>query len=168
MASLILRHMMEQPTILGLSPFAHFLANRPATQPTPPPFSVLTPLYGAALIASLQPGDGGMPQKPDIPATSVLLIDANDTDRIRFAAYLKNCSPDYTIFEAVAGHSGLNLYRSRRIDCVVLSLDLPDYAGFRALSNLVPIASKPNVAVIALTERTMRGIHEIAIKNGAY
>src|SRR6185436_15269980 len=42
----ILRHMMEQTTILSLSPFAHFLARRPAKQPTPPSFSVLTPMYG--------------------------------------------------------------------------------------------------------------------------
>ena len=77
----------------------------------------------------------------ETPTTSVLLIDANATDRIRFAAYLKNCSPDYTVFEAIDGQSGLDLHRSRQIDCVVLSLDLPDQSGFRVLVDLVPIAS---------------------------
>ena len=102
------------------------------------------------------------------PTTSVLLIDANDTDRIRFAAYLKNCCPDYTVFEAIDSESGLDLYRSRQIDCVVLSLDLPDQSGFRVLVDLVPIASRPKIAVIMLTNRLQRGLREIARQNGAY
>jgi DNA-binding NarL/FixJ family response regulator len=106
---------------------------------------------------------------PYTPTTSVLLIDANDTDRIRFAAHLKNCSPDYTTFEAIDGRTGLNLYRSRRIDCVVLALELPDQSGFKVLVDLVPIASRPHVAVVALTDRTSpRGLHEVAMQNGAY
>jgi DNA-binding NarL/FixJ family response regulator len=104
----------------------------------------------------------------DHPTTSVLLIDANDADRIRFAAYLNTCASEYTIFESGDSESGLNLYRSRQIECVVLSLDLPHQAGFRVLADLVPISSRPHIAVIALTDRTMRGIHEIAMKNGAY
>jgi DNA-binding NarL/FixJ family response regulator len=102
------------------------------------------------------------------PTTSVLLIDANATDRTRFAAHLKSCSPDYTTFEARDSHSGLDIYRSRRIDCVVLSLDLPNQSGFRVLIDLVPIASRPHVAVVALTDRATRGVHEIAMQNGAY
>jgi DNA-binding response OmpR family regulator len=90
-----------------------------------------------------------MPQEPDIPATSVLFIDGNDTDRTCFADHLKNCSPDYQILEAIDGESGLALFRTRRIDCVVLALELPDQSGFQVLVELVPIASRPNVAVIA-------------------
>ncbi len=105
---------------------------------------------------------------PDNPTTSVLLIDANDADRIRFAAHLKNCSPDYSVFEASDAESGLNLYRFHRIDCVVLALDLPDQSGFRVLVDLVPIASRPHIAVVALTDRTTRGTHAIATQNGAY
>lgn len=105
---------------------------------------------------------------PYTPTTSVLLIDANATDRIRFAAHLKNCSPDYVIIEAADGQSGLDLFRSRRVDCVVLSLELPDRSGFQVLVDLVPIASRPHVAVLVLTNRTQRGLHEIARQNGAY
>jgi DNA-binding NarL/FixJ family response regulator len=39
-----------------------------------------------------------------------------------------------------AGQSGLALYRSRRIDCVVLELSLPDQSGFQTLAELVPVA----------------------------
>jgi CheY-like chemotaxis protein len=109
-----------------------------------------------------------MPPKLDVPTTSVLLIDGNDTDRIGFASHLKRCSADYQIFEATDGQTGLNLYRSRRVDCVVLALELPDQSGFQVLVELVPIASRPNIAVLAVTNRTQRGLHEIAKQNGAY
>jgi DNA-binding NarL/FixJ family response regulator len=109
-----------------------------------------------------------MPQEPAIPATSVLLIDGNDTDRTCFANYLKSCSPEYQILEAIDGAAGLALFRTRRIDCVVLALELPDRSGFEVLVDLVPIASRPNVAVVALTNRTTRGLHEVARQNGAY
>ena len=105
---------------------------------------------------------------PDLPTTSVLLIDGNDIDRIGFANHLKSCSPDYHILEATDGEAGLNLYRSQRVDCVVLGLELPDRSGFQVLVELVPIASRPNVAVLVVTNRTQRGLHEIARQNGAY
>ena len=104
----------------------------------------------------------------ELPTTSVLLIDENNTDRIGFASHLKGCSPDYQIHEAGNGEAGLALYRSLRIHCVVLSLELPDRSGFQVLVDLVPIASRPNVAVLVLTNRAQQGIHELVRKNGAY
>ena len=102
------------------------------------------------------------------PTISVLLIDGNDTDRRGFADQLKGRSPDYEILEATDGEAGLTLYRSRRIDCVVVALELPDQSGLKILVNLVPIASRPNVAVVLLTNRLQRGLREIARQNGAY
>ena len=81
-----------------------------------------------------------MTQHPDSPTTSVLFIDGNDTDRKYFAKQLKGRSPDYEILEATDGESGLLLYRSRRIDCVVVALELPDQSGLKVLVDLVPIA----------------------------
>ena len=49
-----------------------------------------------------------MPPDPDVPTTSVLLIDGNDTDRANFAAQLKDRSPDYKILEATDGEAGLH------------------------------------------------------------
>lgn len=101
-------------------------------------------------------------------ATSVLLIDGSQNQRAYWADQLKRCSPDYEIVEASDGQSGLALYRSRRIDCVVLELSLTDQSGFQTLIDLVPIASRPHVAVIVLTLMTQRGIWELAKQNGAY
>jgi len=109
-----------------------------------------------------------MPQGPDNPATiSVLLIDGNTADRTYFADYLKDRSPEYHIFEATDGRTGLARYRSRLVDCVVIAVDLPDQSGFEVLVQLVPVASRPNVAVIILARHAFRGVHEIAMENGA-
>jgi DNA-binding NarL/FixJ family response regulator len=51
---------------------------------------------------------------------------------------------------------------------VVLELSLPDQSGFELLINLVPIASRPHVAVIVLTLMTYRGLWDLAKQNGAY
>ena len=81
--------------------------------------------------------------------TSVLLIDGNRSQRVYWAEQLKRASPDYEIVEASDGQSGLDIYRSRRLDCVVLELGLPDQPGFKTLVQLVPIANRPRIAVIA-------------------
>jgi DNA-binding NarL/FixJ family response regulator len=109
-----------------------------------------------------------MPQEPAIPPTSVLFIDASKNQRIYWGDQLKRCSADYEIHEASDGHTGLNLCRSRRIDCVVLELSLPEESGFEVLMTLVPCASRPHVPVVVLTLMTHPGIWELAKQNGAY
>ena len=51
---------------------------------------------------------------------------------------------------------------------MALALELPDRSGFQVLVDLVPIASRPSIAVLVLTQRTQWGLHEIARQNGAY
>ena len=109
-----------------------------------------------------------MPQGPDIPPISVLIIDSSKKQRTYWADQLKRCSPDYEIVEASDAQSGLDLYRSRRIDCVVLELSLPDQEGFKTLVELVPVASRPKIAVIVLTLMTHPGVWRLAKENGAY
>jgi CheY-like chemotaxis protein len=65
------------------------------------------------------------------PTTSVLFIDSNDANRTFFAEDLRRRSPDYRILEATDGDSGLALYRSQQVDCLVLALELSDCSGFR-------------------------------------
>jgi CheY-like chemotaxis protein len=102
------------------------------------------------------------------PSTTVLLIDGSKKQRTYWADQLKHCSLDYEILEASDGRSGLALYRSRQIDCVVLELGLPDQSGFQTLVELVPIASRPRIAVIVLTQMIERGVWDLAKQNGAY
>jgi DNA-binding NarL/FixJ family response regulator len=109
-----------------------------------------------------------MPVSPDTPNTSVLLIDSSMNQRTHWADELKRVSPDYLIVEAHDRESGLALYRSRRFDCVVLELSLPDQSGFPTLMALVPRASRPRIAVIVLTVMTHPGVSELAKHHGAY
>src|SRR5215213_4922272 len=104
----------------------------------------------------------------DLPATTVLIIDGNDIHREYYAHRLRIFSPDYLVVEAKDGETGLGLYRSRTIDCILLELDLPDRSGFQVLVDLVPIVNRPEVAVIVLTSLTQPGLHELARKNGAW
>lgn len=130
--------------------------------------SVLISAHDPDLIYLRKPEGAVMPPNPELPTTSVLFIDGNAAERGYFAEGLRRCSSDYLILEATDGESGLDLYRrSQRIDCVVLELDLPDQSGFEVLLTLVPIASRPNVAVIVLTRLTHRGVWELAKQNGA-
>ena len=50
----------------------------------------------------------------------------------------------------------------------MLELSLPNQSGFQTLVDLVPVASRPHVAVIVLTHMTHRGVWELAEQNGAY
>jgi CheY-like chemotaxis protein len=109
-----------------------------------------------------------MSPNAELLSPSVLLIDGFDADRRYFAEQLKRCSLDCQIIEAADGKSGLDVYRSRRIDCVVLEIVLPDQSGFEVLMNLVPRPSRPQVAAIVLTQLSHRGLWELAKQNGAY
>src|SRR6476620_660233 len=65
------------------------------------------------------------------------------------------------------GAAGLSICKSRRIDCVVSELDLPDMSGFQVLVELVPRVTHPEVAVIILTRIDVTTFSKHALKNGA-
>jgi CheY-like chemotaxis protein len=108
------------------------------------------------------------PQNSKLPTTSILLIDGSKNHRADWTKQLRRCSPAYEIVEASEGQSGLDLYRSRQIDCVVLELSLPDQSGFTVLGELVPLPKRPQVAVIVLTQIPHRGVWEMATLSGAH
>ncbi len=105
-------------------------------------------------------------QNGDQPA-HVLIIDGHDNERRFYARRLSDCSPQHTIVEAEDGRSGLNIFRSSRIDCVVLDLDLADISAFEVLGNLVTSFQKPEVAVIVLTNQWDHTLFERARREGA-
>jgi len=49
---------------------------------------------------------------------------------------------------------------------VVLELSLPDQSGFQTLVELVPIATRPHVAVVVLAHMTHRGVWELVKQKG--
>ena len=100
-------------------------------------------------------------------STSILFIDGYDTDRRYYVERLKMTCPDFQIYEAGSGNEGLNIYNSRRIDCVILELGLPDASGFRILGTLVPVARAPEIPVIVLTRLSHASLLKVAKTNGA-
>jgi len=108
------------------------------------------------------------PTDHEAPSTSILLIDGSKNHRVYWTDQLKNCAPHYQIVEAPDGETGLALFRSQPIDCVVMDLNLPDQPGFELLADLVPTPSKPNVAVLVLTLLGHRTVWELAKHYGAY
>ncbi len=51
---------------------------------------------------------------------------------------------------------------------MVLDLALPDQSGFQTLAELVPVANRPEIAVIVLTQMASRGERDLAKQHGAY
>ena len=99
---------------------------------------------------------------------SILLIEDNAIVRRYYTDHLKRSSPHYVILEAANGRTGLDLYQSRPIDCVVLDLSLPDVSGFEVLAKLVPSVSQPLVPVVVLTSLSSAALLDVAKKNGAF
>ena len=98
---------------------------------------------------------------------SILLIDDNNKERTYYAERIRMGISDCTVLEARDGRSGLALYRSRKIDCIITELYLPDMSGLELLVEVVPQASQPAMAVILLTRNASKPIHDLAIRNGA-
>lgn len=101
------------------------------------------------------------------PTKTILIIDGYDDHRKFFAHRLQVCSPEYAVIEAKDGQAGLALYKSQRIDCVVLELDLPDMSGFQVLHDVVPLATDPPIAVVVLTRLFLEHLADLATTNGA-
>ena len=98
---------------------------------------------------------------------SILIIDGHHKDRQHYADHLKTCSPDYIVYEAPSAKVGLEFFRSHSIDCVVLELSLPDASGFEVLVKLIPLARKPEVAVVVLTRLNYMSLLQVAREKGA-
>ena len=101
-------------------------------------------------------------------STTVLFIDPSQKQRTYWVNQLESCSTGYEILEASDGESGLALCRSRRMDCVVLELSLPDHEGFKTLIELVPSSRRPHIAGVVLTLMTQQGVWELAKQHGAF
>ena len=97
----------------------------------------------------------------------VLVIDGYDQDRAYYVQRLKCSLPDFGVVEASTGRDGLDLCSFRKIDCVVLELDLPDRSGFEVLVRLGRPFHCPEIPVIVLTRLTNQRFLDLATLNGA-
>jgi DNA-binding NarL/FixJ family response regulator len=101
-------------------------------------------------------------------ATTVLLIDGNLSDREYWAQRLRISSPDFIVLEADTGARGLEICNSRRVDCVVVEVELPDMSGFKVLLNAIGDFARQEKAVIVLSRLNLESFRELAMANGAF
>ncbi|SLM48108.1 protein of unknown function [Nitrospira japonica] len=98
---------------------------------------------------------------------SILFVDPDIEDRAYWVRRLELASPEYVITTVEEGRTAIEMCRSRRFDCVVLELKLPDISGFEVLTHLCPVASQPDVAVVILTKLLFTTLSAAARTNGA-
>ena len=103
----------------------------------------------------------------DHSSPTILFIDHHDDDRQYWVQRLRMSSPDYVIFEASSGKSGIAICRSQRVECIISELTLPDMSGFDVLLQLVPKPRHPEIALIFLTRLILAPMKDLALNNGA-
>src|SRR6476646_9405864 len=85
-------------------------------------------------------------------STCTVLLVEDDPEQLAFwSNALRNCSSHYAVLEAAGGQEGLDLFRQKKVDCVLLDLDLSDSSGFQSLLDLVPDRRRPEIAVLILS-----------------
>lgn len=96
--------------------------------------------------------------------TSVLLIQHETDDFHMLARALQECNPYFCLLRASNLEAGLELVESKKIDCVVLDLDLPDSACHALVEALCRHSATP-LAVVVIT-RLRAGLANMALHTG--
>ena len=112
---------------------------------------------------------GGQMVHTEVPQSrtnTVLFIDDDENDLKKWSALLRNYSSTYRVLEANSGEAGLDIYRSRAVDCVILDLDMPT-SGFHTLLELNLNRHRPRIAVVIFTHLPSPNLHDMAKSNGA-
>jgi DNA-binding NarL/FixJ family response regulator len=98
--------------------------------------------------------------------TSLLFIGPNpETVEIWRHTLLRQWSY-YCILQAYTAEYGLEILRSKPLDCVVLDLDLPP-SGLRILQGL-SVRNHPSLAAVVLTEAKSKEVHDLVQSYGAH
>ena len=106
---------------------------------------------------------------PDVSLrTTVLFIDDNPVDLDVWSQGLRECSPAYSMLTAMDINSGLQLYQSCKVDCVILDLDLAGASGFEVLFKLIPDRQRPSIPVVVLTKLPYPNLYDMVMHNGAF
>jgi len=104
---------------------------------------------------------------PRSSSATVLMIDDNAEDLKSWSKLLSEASSQYLILKAQTVRTGLDLYKSQKVDCVVLDLDMDDSSGFEVLLRLIPDRKRPEIAVVVLTRLKYPTLHETVLYHGA-
>ncbi|RYF11077.1 MAG: response regulator [Deltaproteobacteria bacterium] len=113
------------------------------------------------------PGRQDDPVKATPPCT-VLLIDDSPEDRHAFKTFLQSHGDYlYSFVEAESAAEGLAVYRTVRVDCVFLDLQLPDQDGLELLQAMRAVDGRAQVPVVVLTGCGSEHVAVNTFKHGA-
>ena len=104
---------------------------------------------------------------PRSSSATVLMIDDNAEDLESWSKLLSESSSQYLILKAQTVRTGLDFYKSQKVDCVVLDLDMDDSSGFEVLLHLIPDRKLPGIAVVVLTRLRNPTLHQTVLHHGA-
>jgi len=96
---------------------------------------------------------------------TILVIEPRQQERLDCVSRLKTSFPDSVILEAQSGLTGLVRYRSQRIDCIVLQLQLPDLP--QVIADLVSDARRPGISVIVPSPQPGLFISQLLLSDGS-
>jgi DNA-binding NarL/FixJ family response regulator len=99
--------------------------------------------------------------------TSLLLIGQNPEILDTWVRTLSRRWYYYCILKAGTAEYGLEIVRSKTLDCVVLDLDLP-HSGLQMLHHIIPDRHHAPLAVVALTGAKSTAVHDLALSCGAH
>lgn len=95
----------------------------------------------------------------------VLIIDDSEDDREAFRRMLSRASTRYEVIEAASGDEGIQLYRERAPDCVLLDYSLPGRNGVAVLEEIRK--TNPFAAALMLTGQGNEMVAVDVMKAGA-
>lgn len=96
----------------------------------------------------------------------ILIVDDSEDDRELYPRFLRSeADIDWRIFEAETGPEGLEIYRTRDIDCVLLDYSLPGQDGLEVLREFK--GGSLHVPIVILTGQGNEAVATEAMKNGA-
>lgn len=103
------------------------------------------------------------------PIIRLLLVDDDQVDRMTCKRALeKNTDCDFVVCEAETGEQGLELARTKQLDCILLDQNLPDFNGVEFLAKLAGETNGQPVPVVMLTGSDNAMLAVEALKLGAY
>ena len=90
----------------------------------------------------------GKNEKSDQPKKSVLVIDDNPVNLRAVKIYL---GERFEVIPARSGADGFSVLKARKVDCILLDIEMPHMSGFDFLKELKNKPDKSQIPVICVT-----------------
>jgi CheY-like chemotaxis protein len=108
-----------------------------------------------------------LPEPPQQTSAPLTVVDDDDSALRYRGNIVSNRGKGYAVVTARDRNSALAICKDRKVDCVLLDLDMPE-SGFDLLLGLVPNPKQPSIAVVILTRLVYPTLRAIAQMNGAH